>query len=83
MTLAVERDVKTPTLTFDLWPLWLSLVWTVTYTRDVIDDKYCLEINTTQKSEKIKLAKKAKKNKQFLEQNKPLFAFTPIYRLTS
>ena len=52
-------------------------------TRDGTDDKYCLEINTSQKSEKMKLAKKAKNNKQFLEQNKPLFGFIPIYGLPS
>ena len=52
-------------------------------TRDVIDDKYCLEINTTQKSEKMKLAKKASNNKKFLEQNKPMFGFILIYGLPS
>ena len=31
-------------------------------TKDVNDDKYCLEINTTQNSEKMKLAKKTKNN---------------------
>ena len=50
---------------------------------DIIDDKYCLEINTTQKSKKIKAAKAANANKKFLEQNKPLFGFIPIYGLPS
>ena len=44
-------------------------------TRDVIDDKYCLEIDTTQKGEKMKLAKKAKNNTQFLEHCLALYPF--------
>ena len=50
---------------------------------EITDDKYCLEINTTQKSEKIKLAKAARANEKFFEQNKPLFGFIPIYGLPS
>ena len=50
---------------------------------EITDDKYCLEINTTQKSEKIKLAKAGRANEKFLEQNKPLFGFIPIYGLPS
>ena len=49
----------------------------------IMDEKYCLETNITQKSEKMNLAKKASKNKLFLEQNKPLFGFIPIYGLPS
>ena len=52
-------------------------------TTEITDDKYCLEINTTQKSKKMKLAKETSKNKKFLEQNKPLFGFIPIYGLPS
>ena len=50
---------------------------------EITDDKYCLEINTTQKSKKMKLAKAASANENFFEQNKPLFGFIPIYGLPS
>ena len=42
-------------------------------------DKYALEINTVLKGEKIHLAKESTANKEFLNQNQPLFGFIPIY----
>ena len=44
-------------------------------------DKYSLEINTTCKSDRLRLARGATKNKNFLEQNKHFFGFIPIYGL--
>ena len=46
-------------------------------------DKYALEINTALKAEKIRLAKESTANKEFLNQNQPLFGFFPIYGLKS
>ena len=44
-------------------------------------DKYCLELQTKMKGEKIRLARSAVENKKFLAQNTPLFGFIPIYGL--
>ena len=44
-------------------------------------DKYSLEINTTCKSDRLRLARGATENKKFLEQNKKFFGFIPIYGL--
>ena len=44
-------------------------------------DKYCLELQTKMKGEKIRLARSAVENKKFLTQNTPLFGFIPIYGL--
>ena len=46
-------------------------------------DKYSLEINTTCKSDRLRLARGAIGNKYFLEQNNQFFGFIPIYGLRS
>ena len=44
-------------------------------------DKYCLELQTKMKGEKVCIAKSAMANKKFMAQNTPLFGFIPIYGL--
>ena len=46
-------------------------------------DKYSLEINTACKSDRLRLARGAIGNKNFMAQNKQFFGFIPIYGLHS
>ena len=46
-----------------------------------IGDKYCLDLQTKLKGEKIRVAKSAIQNQKFVTQNTPMFGFIPIYGL--
>ena len=46
-------------------------------------DKYCLELQTTLKVGKMRMAKNNSANKRCIQQNTPLFGFIPIYGLQS
>ena len=46
-------------------------------------DKYCLELQTTLKGEKLRMAKNSSANEKCIYQNTPLFGFIPIYGLQS
>ena len=46
-----------------------------------VGDKYCLDLQTRLKGEKIWVAKNAIQNEKFLTQNTPMFGFIPIYGL--
>ena len=53
------------------------------YNGDSVIDKYCLEIQSTVKCEKIRIAKTNHANAKCIRQNTPLFGFIPIYGLKS
>ena len=48
---------------------------------DSLGDKYGLQLHTTLKGDKIRLAKNAIQNEKFMTQNNPMFGFIPIYGL--
>ena len=56
---------------------------TVKKVTDTIVDKYALELQTTMKKEKLRMAKRAPDNTLCITQSVPLFGFIPIYGLKS
>ena len=52
-------------------------------TGEAMADKYTLEVQTTMKKEKLKMARQAPDNRLSITQNTPLFGFIPIYGLKS
>ena len=54
-----------------------------TYSGGNDTDKYCLEIQSTVKGEKMRIAKTNYANAKCIRQNTPLFSFIPIYGLQS
>ena len=60
-----------------------STVVNVNQVPDAIADKYALELQTSMKKEKLKVARQAPDNTLCIAQNVPLFGFIPIYGIKS
>ena len=60
-----------------------STVVNVKQVPDAIADKYALELQTSMKKEKLKVARQAPDNTLCITQNVPLFGFIPIYGIKS